>query len=115
MTRATEKPRGRPKGAKNRDRAAIIKKAEELGKTPLEIMLESSVALYKAALSETDTSSKHALLREAADIAAKAAPYVHRRMPQAVENRDVTGETWEQFCERVENEREAGRHAQGAV
>ena len=103
----TGKPPGRPKGAKNKDKIALEKKAESMGKTPLDIMLESAVELYKAAQKETDVAKKYAFLKDASDMAAKAAPYIHRKMPQAVENKDVTHETWEQFCQRVEQEKAA--------
>lgn len=93
-SRPGERRGGRKPGTGNKDKQAILAKAKEIGKEPLEVML---------------IATKHFLdtgdYEKAGDMASKAAPYIHRKMPQAVETKDTTNETWEQLLERVGREK----------
>jgi hypothetical protein len=64
---------GRQVGIGNRITSDARELAAKYGKTPLEIILESMNRLY-------DDGN----IIEATDVAAKAAPYVHSKMPTAV-------------------------------
>lgn len=85
---------GRPKGSINKDRAEIIAKAKAIGRDPLEVMLMVTNKLLDDGEYE-----------KAGEMASKAAPYINRKMPQAIETKDTTNETWEQLLERIEREK----------
>jgi hypothetical protein len=67
-------PRGKPRGALNRDTRAILEAAKATGETPLAIMLMSMHRAWDAGNVE-----------DATKFAAMAAPYCHPRL-QAVEH-----------------------------
>ena len=68
---------GRAKGVKNKDKQAIIDLAVSKGQTPLEYLLEQ--------LNDDSNSTSVRI-----DASKAAAPFVHRKMPLAVEA-DVKG------------------------
>lgn len=70
MARDGTKTGGRQKGSKNKKKLALDELAVKLNKTPLEVMLN--------AMDHFDRNGEH---HAAADIAAKAAPYIHKKMP----------------------------------
>ena len=78
---------GAKKGSKKKPsqkKALIEAIAKEKGKTPLEVMLEVMNYFLNKAENENDALLKNTYLRSANDSAKDAAPYVHSRMPQAV-------------------------------
>ena len=74
---------GRKKGSVNKKREAQVR-AEEMGILPLDYMLMATKRLWE----EGDINA-------AGDMASKAAPYIHRKMPQAIETKDTTEQTLE--------------------
>lgn len=76
---------GRKKGGQNKDKAALAAEIKATGLTPLEIMLKAARAYDDAAGKESDPVKKLFFSDKAADKASQAAPYVHRKMPQAIE------------------------------
>jgi hypothetical protein len=94
-SRGGKRPRaGRKKGSLNKITAAIRAKAMESGTMPLEALLHIMYELLEAADLMTDEQYIHVnakvigrleLLERAADIAAKAAPYMHPKL-QSIEH-----------------------------
>jgi len=85
---------GRKRGVPNKDKQEVVAKAQEIGVLPLDYMLMATKRLWE----EGDITA-------AGDMASKAAPYIHRKMPQAIEQKDTTHESWEQLLDRVEREK----------
>lgn len=79
---------GRKPGVKNKDKAALEAKVAETGMTPLEIMLGAARSFWDTAQAEPDADKKRALIALASDKASQAAPYCHRKMPQAIDGGD---------------------------
>ena len=75
---------GRKKGSMTKEKTEALIKAEELGILPLDYMLMATKRLWE----EGDINA-------AGDMASKAAPYIHRKMPQAIETKDTTEQTLE--------------------
>jgi len=67
---------GRVAGTANKDKQAVIDKAKALGVTPLDYMLQ---VLNDKTREESDRM----------EAAKNAAPFVHRKQPQAIENTDM--------------------------
>jgi len=67
---------GRQKGSKNKKDIAILKAAKKKGITPLEYLLE--------VLNNPKTEERVRI-----EAAKAASPYVHRKMPQSIENTDM--------------------------
>ena len=89
-----------PKNAK-KTKNFYKKAAKVFDKSPLEVMQMAVRAFYEMAMAEQVPLVRAQFLREAADLASKAAPYVHRKMPTEIEQKDTTGETMEAYVKRV--------------
>ena len=70
---------GRPKGALAKRSARAVRKAEAAGAMPREVMLEAMRYHYDLAL-KTPLADRGPHLDAAADIAVRAAPYLHPRL-----------------------------------
>ena len=70
---------GRPKGALAKRSARAVRKAEAVGAMPREVMLEAMRYHYDLAL-KTPLADRGPPLDAAADIAVRAAPYLHPRL-----------------------------------
>lgn len=84
---------GRKKGSLTKEKKEALIRAEEMGILPLDYMLMATKRLWE----EGDVSG-------AGDMASKAAPYIHRKMPQAIESKDTTKESLEEEIKRRETE-----------
>lgn len=72
---------GRKPGGKNQKSREIADKAAEQGITPLEVMLDAMRHMHKMAMVDgLDDIEKGSILKEAAEIAKDAAPYMHPRL-----------------------------------
>lgn len=74
---------GRPKGSPNKATQWRQAQVAATGATPLEVMIEAMrhhLAVARQAQAVGDVKIAGAALRQAADLAAQAAPYVHPRL-----------------------------------
>lgn len=71
--------RGRPKGALTRKTRLIAEQAAAEGITPLEVMVRTMRLLWTKATEKADQLNVE-LARQAAEVAAIAAPYMHPRL-----------------------------------
>lgn len=95
MARGGKRPgAGRPPGAHNKRSRAIAEKAAKKGITPLEVMLDAMRHLHRKAYfdgAKKRAEPDDAMLREAAEIAKDAAPYMHPRL-NAIQHTGKDGE-----------------------
>ena len=93
---------GRKKGSLTKEKKEALIRAEEMGILPLDYMLMATKQLWN-----------EGKVSEAGDMASKAAPYIHRKMPQAIEQKNTDAETFEEMMIRLDKEAEAARKLLG--
>lgn len=87
-----KRKRGRPKGSANIKTREIANQCAQSGLSPLEVMIEAMREFVTAARSHDDDEARLEAWRMAADIAARAAPYIHPRLA-AIEHTGAGGES----------------------
>lgn len=85
--------RGRPAGSANLKTREIANRCAETGKTPLEVLLDVTREFLDAAeaLRGVDTEGMLRNFKEAAEVASRAAPYIHPKL-SAIEHTGADGE-----------------------
>lgn len=83
---------GRPKGAANIKTREIANQCAQTGQTPLEVMIEAMREFTQAARAASDDFEKFEAWKQAAEIAHKAAPYIHPRLA-AIEHTGANGQS----------------------
>lgn len=92
---------GRPKGALNKKTQEVIAKAEKLGTTPLDVLLDGMIHYFNLSKQDPSTfffiddanqreKTIHTYRGMAKDYAIAAAPYIHPRLASLQAKVDIT-------------------------